>query len=287
MMVSYAQNGEDVLLERAFAGRETGFYVDIGANHPVVCSVTKHFYERGWRGINVEPASVFERLADERPRDINLNMALSDAPGTLTFYEFSGADALSTLSTMEAENHRRAGRECVERLVGVRTLASVCEEFVTGPIDFLSVDVEGHERQVLEGGDWSRWRPRVVLVEATRPNTTIPTHAEWEHILLDAEYLFAQFDGLNRYYVRAEDRPLVEVLRVPVNVFDGAVPYLYLHQIETAHCELEQLREKLTLIEQFCPWSYRLAQRLERLSTRFPRVSSTFQGMVNKTLRAA
>src|SRR5579863_744930 len=75
-LVSYAQNGEDVLLGRAFGWQTDGFYIDVGANHPVNDSVTKAFYDRGWRGINIEPGRVFEKLAAMRPRDVNLPIAL-------------------------------------------------------------------------------------------------------------------------------------------------------------------------------------------------------------------
>ena len=96
----------------------------------------------------------------------------------------------------------------------------VCEQYAGRTIDFLKIDVEGFEQEVLEGADWSRYRPRVVLVEATRPTTNIASYEHWEAILLAADYLFAFFDGLNRYYVPAEDRQLLPLLGVPVNVFD-------------------------------------------------------------------
>ena len=85
------------------------------------------------------------------------------------------------------------------RSVPVTTLAALCERYVDQPIDFLKVDVEGHEREVLEGSDWSRWRPRVVLIEGLDPSP-------WEHLVLGSGYLFATFDGINHFYVRDEDR---------------------------------------------------------------------------------
>src|SRR5213592_2165760 len=97
-IVSYAQNGEDVLLDRALRTQPPGFYIDVGANDPVIDSVTKMFYDRGWRGINVEPGAIFARLAAARPRDVNIQMALSDRAGTREFYEFPDAGGLSTLS---------------------------------------------------------------------------------------------------------------------------------------------------------------------------------------------
>src|ERR1041384_3211716 len=72
LLVSYAQNFEDVLLHRIFGNLARGFYVDIGASDPMIGSVTKIFYDRGWSGINIEPSSTFPRLAAARPRDVNL-----------------------------------------------------------------------------------------------------------------------------------------------------------------------------------------------------------------------
>lgn len=252
-MISYAQNREDVLLDRVFARGVEGFYIDVGANLPVEGSVTKHFYDLGWSGINIEPSSTYEQLAAARDRDVNLNVGVSDRAGTLPFFEF--APPLSTASTFSAATaamHRDAGLSCVERPVPVRTLADICEEHVERTIDFLSVDVEGHELEVLRGADWSRWRPRVVLVEATRPRTTTdssgttpPTHELWEPVLLEAGYIFATFDGLNRYYVRSEDERLVPGLRVPVNVTDDYVPHELAAQIEHWRWAFESAQRQL------------------------------------------
>jgi FkbM family methyltransferase len=228
-MISYAQNAEDVLLSRLFPPGRPGFYIDVGANDPVVDSVTKHFYDLGWRGINVEPSSrPFERLLQQRDRDVNLNVGLSDKEGSLSFYEFPPElPGSSTFEHGQAEWHHDSGRAYEKREVPVTTLARICEEHVTGTVDFLTIDTEGHERQVLEGGDWARWRPRVVVVEATQPNTLIPTHDQWEHVLTGAGYLFAAFDGLNRFYVRAEDEDLLPALAAPANVLDDFVPFRY------------------------------------------------------------
>lgn len=247
-MTSYAQNHEDVLLARLFPRGLTGFYVDVGANDPVKNSITKHFYDMGWRGVNVEPASdPFKRLAEARPRDVNLNVGLSDHEGTLTLYEFPpDISAVSTFSEEQAEWHREAGLASVGQPVSVTTLARVLEEHAgERTVDFLSVDVEGHERQVLVGGDWKRFRPRVVVVESTQPATTIPTHDQWEDVLLDHEYHFAAFDGLNRYYVREEDAHLAEALAAPVNVTDDYAPYEYIKPIQDLNWALDATSRSL------------------------------------------
>jgi FkbM family methyltransferase len=237
-MISYAQNGEDVLLARLFGRQRDGFYLDVGANDPTDFSLTKHFYDRGWHGVNVEPVpDAYARLRAERPRDTNLNLGVAARRGDRSFYEVVGQSVLSTFSAEQAALYRAEGRPVVERPVHVLSLAEVCAAHVQRPIDFLSIDVEGLEREVLAGGDWERWRPRVVVVEATRPNTTLPAHQEWEPLLLEAGYLFAYFDGLNRFYVRGEEPALLEGFRVPVNVCDNYVYYPY-------HIKMEALRER-------------------------------------------
>src|SRR6266545_23990 len=148
-MISYAQNREDVLLNRAFPG-PVGFYIDVGAADPVAHSVTKWFYDRGWTGVNVEPSAHFyPALAAARPRDTNLNVALADAAGEVTFYDVPDCPGWGTLDAQAVELIRAAGLTFHPRQVHALTLAEVCDRYVRGPVDFLKIDVEGAERAVL------------------------------------------------------------------------------------------------------------------------------------------
>jgi hypothetical protein len=156
----------------------------------------------------------------------------------------------------------------------------VCEEYAKETIDFLKIDVESHEREVLEGGDWGRYRPRVVLIEATQPD-------HWEQILLTSDYLFALFDGLNRYYVRVEDSELLPLLKVPVNLFDQFEPYEYIQPIQELRQALEATQAKLEIaearlapLENLGPVAIGVAQRLRRVSARFPRLASAAKRVV-------
>lgn len=251
--ISYAQNGEDMLLRRLFGDDRPGFYIDVGAGHPVYDSVTKHFSLRGWRGINVEPLpEMHELLCRDRPADVNLNVALGRHPATLPFFVVPACNGWSTLSAEAARKLADSGTEVVERTLAVRTLADVCAEHVRGEIDFLKIDVEEYEAEVIAGADWQRWRPRAVVVEATAQNSTTPNHAAWEPLLLAAGYLYATFDGLNRYYVRAEDRNLLPLLATPLNVFDDYRPIAYVERVRQLEEQRDAAHEQFTLIQREC-----------------------------------
>lgn len=231
---SYAQNAEDVILWRVFKDQAHGFYIDVGASLPND-SVTRAFYERGWRGINIEPLPhLMEAVRQHRPEDVNLELAVSNSVGSARLYTtvdpaFGG---YSTLEPQQSSRLNDQGYATRSLDVPMTTLAEICAAHVRGPIDFLKIDVEGHEKAVIEGADWSRWRPRVLVVEATEPNSPRPSHQAWEPLLLTAGYLFALFDGLNRFYVREEDRELLPVLSVPANVFDDFIPAHRHHYIK-------------------------------------------------------
>jgi FkbM family methyltransferase len=166
---SYAQEGEDMVLQRIFGAKARGFYVDVGAHHPKRFSNTYIFYKRGWRGINVEPnpASIrsFKR---ERPRDINLQVGVSDVTGSATYYEFD-EPALNTFDRATMDRLR----DTPYRLLGstevpLLRLDDVLRQHLPPQqeIDFLSVDVEGSDLSTLRSNDWGVFRPACVLAEA-------------------------------------------------------------------------------------------------------------------------
>ncbi|WP_435005877.1 FkbM family methyltransferase [Tundrisphaera lichenicola] len=237
--ISYAQNFEDVILNRAFKGRDDGFYIDVGAAHPTGHSVTKNFYDRGWRGINIEPGSTFFGLIEsERVEDLNLNIGLSNIAGELTFFEAPDSLGISTFNREWSRDwNSREGWKFVERKVPILTLKQICEAHVRGPIDFLKIDVEGHEREVIDGGDFSRWRPRIVLAEGEREH--------YQATLLASGYLHAVNDGVNHYFVREEDRDLIPALAAPVSlVNDNFELYEYTQQIKDLRWLLDQERSQ-------------------------------------------
>jgi FkbM family methyltransferase len=224
--VSYAQNFEDVLLWRALAKVERGFYIDVGAAEPFADSVTAAFYERGWRGINIEPMSgPFGRLVEARPQDINLNIAVENKRTAARYFSVDGGNGISTGVKTLADTYRVANWDVSQVTVTLTPLRDVCEKYVGNrPIHFLKVDVEGNEREVLASADFSKFRPWIIVVEATEPNSPIPSHQAWEGLLLDASYRLVYFDGLNRYYLAEEQyEELAGAFSTPPNWFDGFV----------------------------------------------------------------
>lgn len=165
---SWAQEGEDLVLRRFFEGQKRGFYVDIGAHHPHRYSNTYFFYKRGWRGINVDamPGSM-ELFQQQRPEDINLELAISDQPH-MTYFMFNDP-ALNGLCAEVAERRDgRRGNYIVKRLaIQTSTLGQIFDEHVPAgtAIDFLTIDVEGHDLDVLKSNNWSKHRPKMILAE--------------------------------------------------------------------------------------------------------------------------
>ena len=218
--VSYAQNAEDVLLFRALKDVRNGTYIDVGANDPVGDSVTKAFYDRGWRGINIEPVKVmYDALVATRPEDVNVHAAAGESDGELPLHVIAGT-GLSTLDKSIADRHREHGFKVDDTVVAVRALSTILAEFPKHQIHFLKIDVEGWEREVLLGIDLDIIRPWIIVIESTEPNTQVPSHSAWEKILLNHRYSFAFFDGLNRYYLAHEHQVLMEDLSRPVNSGD-------------------------------------------------------------------
>lgn len=219
-MISYAQNFEDVTLWRALSGVTNGRYVDVGALHPEIDSVTKWFYDQGWSGINIEPVpEMFAVIEAARPRDINIQAAAGEAASIADMAVVPESMGLSSLDVSAVSANVEFPYNLVK--VEVRPLRDLLEPFAGKDIHFLKIDAEGTELEVLLGMDFDRYRPWVVVVEATEPLSQVTTAEKWQELLVWANYERAYFDGLNEFYVAAEKRELVKKLAIPPNVFDN------------------------------------------------------------------
>jgi FkbM family methyltransferase len=196
--VFYSQNREDLILEAFFPDVEKGFYVDVGGYDPDVDSVTKLFYEKGWHGINVEPQpDRFKTFKKRRPKDINLNIGISNVQSNLTLrsYENQGLSTFSEKMQAEYAGSKDEGtQKYTDITIEVKTLKEVFSEHKVKQIHFMKVDVEGLEYEVLEGNDWSKYRPEVVCIESNH------IVKDWRGLLKDNGYSLVFNDGLNDYY---------------------------------------------------------------------------------------
>jgi FkbM family methyltransferase len=221
-MVSYAQNFEDVMLRRALQDIECGFYVDIGAADPDTDSVTRWFYENGWRGINVEPdPQYFGRLEERRPEDRNLQCAIGAANANVVFNVTTPGGASTGSAKRLAELANRRDLTTRSMLVPTITLDQLLDLSCGRVIDFLKIDAEDMEDDILSGASFISLRPRIIVAEATLFDNQIPSHQIWEPKLLNKGYKFSWFDGLNRFYIRCEDEWRLELFKIPPCIFDN------------------------------------------------------------------
>ena len=167
--VSFAQEGEDIILDNIFEGKINGFYVDVGAHHPQRLSNTYYFYLKGWTGINIDamPHSM-KKFNDLRPNDVNLEIPISRSPSDLTYYKFDESALNSFSSDLSKKRDIQTKYKIIEEIqLKTKTLAKVLDEHLPSnqKIDFLSIDVEGLDYEVLQSNNWGKYQPQVILVE--------------------------------------------------------------------------------------------------------------------------
>jgi FkbM family methyltransferase len=245
---SSAQNFEDVVLWRVLHGVERGCYVDVGAFDPVVDSISWSFYEQGWQGVLIEPVpSLAAAIRRRRPNDITIEAAAGARRGTASLF-VTASIGNSTLVPDVADRVAATGVEFSEIVVSVAPLNDLLEDagLDARTIHFCTIDVEGSESDVLAGFDLARWRPWILVIEATEPNSPRASHELWEKHVLEAGYQFCLFDGVNRFYVhpdKADD--FAEQLSYPACAFDDAFHRAVLDARRAAELE----REKVALTD--------------------------------------
>ncbi|WP_431125051.1 FkbM family methyltransferase [Variovorax paradoxus] len=284
---SYAQNFEDVMLWRALRHVHAGRYIDVGAQHPIVDSVSKAFYDHGWRGIHVEPVpSYAELLRQDRPDETVLQLALSDKTGILELNVIEDT-GLSTAVKKFADSHK-ARQGLAFKTVPTPTMPmKTALAYLAGQdVHWLKIDVEGLEEEVLRGWDSQVLRPWIIVIEATVPASTELHYKGAEEILLAANYQFQYFDGLNRFYVAAEHPELIPAFSVPPNVFD-AVRLSGLANSELCRGLLEaHSNEKMALEESLRSVRKEASERESRSSEQIAELSAQFESSKHESARA-
>lgn len=224
--ISHAQNFEDYRLYRALKHVELGKYIDVGAWDPEYHSVSHNFYENGWRGVNIDADEVsFLKLSTKRPLDINLNKFVTSKSGMMQFLSVSKS-GLSTGNKMIAEKLKNDSTltTSIQKIQCV-TLNDIFRQFENEEVHWLKIDVEGSELEVLESWGTNPSRPWIVIVEATIPGTAELGDNVWETYLLERDYIYAYFDGLNKFYVNQNQRHLISSIQSPISIFDDVVTF--------------------------------------------------------------
>lgn len=166
---SFSQDGEDKFLEKYLKNKKYGFYVDIGAHHPFRFSNTYLFYKKGWRGINIDatPGSMklFKTL---RPLDINIEIPISNKNRKINYYIFDES-ALNSFSLKLSKDRDLNTKYKIKKIVKLlpKKLSEILDTYLPKKtkIDFMSIDVEGYEYEVLESNNWEKYMPEYLLVE--------------------------------------------------------------------------------------------------------------------------
>jgi FkbM family methyltransferase len=222
-MYSYGQNGEDVVLDRVFAAVDHGRYIDAGAGHPTIRSISYHFYRQGWRGMLVEPhPDLFRLIRAQRPDDHAYAVALGEKSGGAQLHctepwGYSSTDA------------RLIGGRTVARTVDVSqeslmTLLHRASWDLDEDVHFLILDVEGGELRALGGIDLNRVRPWVIVIESIHP-VTRTVYRPWRHLLDASGYTRVLFDGVSDFYLAREKAHLSDRFYPPCST-DSYEPYV-------------------------------------------------------------
>lgn len=208
---SYSQCGEDLIIDYLFSLRGINMpsYIDIGANHPWFINNTAYFYKKGCIGINIEPnPDLISIFKEERSLDKSLNIGISNlASSEMDFYVMKD-NTLSTFSKDEADNFVNHGKE-IEKIIKITTLniKDVIKEYNNNIFpDFLNIDVEGLELEILQGIDYNQNYPKVICVE-TADYSPIGAGKKRKDLMDFIEskgyYLYAD-TNLNSIYIKNE-----------------------------------------------------------------------------------
>lgn len=203
--LSFSQHGEDTILRDLLYKTKKGFYIDVGAHHPTRFSNTYWFYSNGWRGMNIDASplsmEVFKRI---RPNDINIEIGISDKPTISNFYMFE-KPAFNTFSKHLANTYQKQGFKIL-RIVKVKmdTLKNVLDNYFVPKqeIDFMNIDVEGYDLEVLRSNDWNRYTPRVVVIEDNDFSIKDPYCSSIANFLKERDYKIITYTGHTLFFIK-------------------------------------------------------------------------------------
>lgn len=201
--LSFSQGGEDLILNTIFLSKSTGFYIDVGANHPTKHSNTYLFYRMGWNGINIDALpDAINLFQKQRKRDINIHTGVGDSEGILKFYTFKES-SYNTFDENRIDKIEKVSELLDVQEIRVQTLCSILNQQKVTTIDFMSIDVEGLDLNVLKSNDWGCFRPKVIVVEEAKHGNDI-RKSEIFKFLLANSYVYLCSSVTNAFYLEKD-----------------------------------------------------------------------------------
>ncbi|MBT8517341.1 FkbM family methyltransferase [Polynucleobacter paneuropaeus] len=206
---SWAQEGEDLILNRIFSSGHTGFYVDIGAHDPFRFSNTYLLYKKGWRGLCVDPLpEAKKRFKKFRPKDIFINCGLGGQSRSMKYFMFSES-AVNTFDEKYADfvTSTTSYKLLEKKEVKVITLSDFLNQYYPKNVEFdlLSIDAEAKDLEILKSNDWEKYRPKIVLVEDLNHQKNLSGSSEIENLLTDKNYQMMAKTVNSVFYIRNEN----------------------------------------------------------------------------------
>jgi FkbM family methyltransferase len=199
--LSYSQSGEDMILDTIFCNVSNGVYIDIGANNPFVQSNTHFLYSKGWHGVNIDalPGSMtdFKKI---RPRDINIEVAISDNETELNYYMFDSS-FYNTFSDKDIEKIKEVTKLTSIKKIKTIKLEKLLDSLNFKEIDFMSIDVEGLDFEVLKSNNWSKYRPKVIVTETFSEGLDLLSNNNVYQFMSKEGYRFLCNTVTNAFYI--------------------------------------------------------------------------------------
>ena len=206
--LNFSQTGEDAVIRSLLDEHQPGVYIDVGCHDPIKTSNTLSLYLHGWWGIAIDAnESLMRRYRATRRRDIAVCAAVSDEEREMVFHEFD-FELVNTLSDEVLDEWRSKWPERRQRVVTTRRLDSILAEYLPPrtEISLLSVDVEGHDLNVLRSIDLNRYRPKLIVVEIHHFQLADAAQHPLTRYLAEAEFQLIGYDGLNGYFLDHHSR---------------------------------------------------------------------------------
>jgi hypothetical protein len=204
--ISYSLSGEDYILHNFFVNQSNGFYIDVGCNDPIRNSNTFFFYSKGWRGLNIDinPKKI-DAFKKYRPKDISIIAAISDSIETKKYYTFS-SDSVNTIDESKIEDYKKCWKLTGESMVITQSLSEILDERLPPfqAIDFLSIDVEGMDFNVLKSLDLNKYVPKIIIIEIHNFNIMNAQNDEIVKYLTKYNYRLVAYVTMNAYFKKAD-----------------------------------------------------------------------------------